>query len=67
MIVLVALAVVCLALVFMLMQKGPRRALRGPGPFVSNWGRREMTEEEAARLTRAITDSKASSPKDSVT
>jgi hypothetical protein len=53
MIVLIALAAICLVLIALLRTKGPMRAKRTSGPITWQGGRRQLTEEEAARLTRA--------------
>jgi hypothetical protein len=52
MIVMLAFAAICIALYAVLRPNGPVRNKRAPGRFVWNWGRRELTEDEAARLSR---------------
>lgn len=63
MIVLVALAIICLALVICL-RKGPSRPFPGSGFLM--WRGRQLTEDDAARMTRATLDRKASALKDKV-
>jgi hypothetical protein len=50
MIILIAIAVVCLALIALLRNKGPVRGSRGSGPIMWRGGRRELTEEAARDL-----------------
>jgi hypothetical protein len=48
--VLIALAIVCLAIALLLLGKSPRRIFPGSGSLL--WRGRQLSEEEAAQMVR---------------